>query len=297
MLDSKFVFTLATLVAIVMAVCKTDASPTPNEGFWMTSVPRTTQAVTLRKQGNTVTAMGQNYGLSSPASTAFLSTPGFSSMPPPRFDTQQLSSTITYNAPTEKYMASTPSDPLGPSCNNTRGSVEGYGCTRGCGSQCTCRASASNTEENDSYQAALRKLRGDGGVTQMSSAPVPVGDLTTTANADGEAVPTVHYQQYMFATAKNRLRQHGDMIRGDLPINPDCTNTGWFKVSANPATALHAGALAVMGGLDMDTPKQVAKLQFMASGGHVDTIAGVDMTANFQSELGSSFSGVNVQTF
>jgi hypothetical protein len=67
------------------------------------------------------------------------------------------------------------------------------------------------------------------------------------------------YDRYVFANQKDRLRQDADFIRGDLPITP--LTTGWFTPSANPQTALRTGALAVMGGVNNDTSKQLLAMK------------------------------------
>jgi hypothetical protein len=316
--DSKFVLTLAGLLALVFAICKVDATPKSKEGFWGVSVPRTVTMETVRNRGGVVTSMPQNYGLGSPASTSFISTPNFQGQLSPRFDGQQLSSNITYNAPGERYMAA-PSYPLKTGCSTTtsyEGFVENYGCSRGCKDSCNCPATkfgcgsmpGSNghgtapmpggnghgLSPNESRVNGLKKLRGD---SISTGSTVPVGNLLSEMDASGEEVPTVFYQRYRFANANSRLRAHGDPIRGDLAIQPDCSNNGWFKVSVDPSTALQGGAMNVMGGNNNETSNELAKLQYLSTGGQSTTFAGVDLSNSFVSDLGTQFAGLDVRTF
>ena len=85
----------------------------------------------------------------------------------------------------------------------------------------------------------------------------------------------------MFVNKRNRTQAQGDPIRGDIPVAP--CNTGWFQVSANPATMLKQSALAVMGGVGSGGNTQAernASLIYDVTAGLVTPIGGVDYSRN-----------------
>jgi len=108
---------------------------------------------------------------------------------------------------------------------------------------------------------------------------MPKPSTMKVVDATGQAAEVVCYDRYIVANNNSRLRSQGDMIRGDLPIQP--CSTGWFQVSANPAIDLQQGALAVMGGVNNQTAQDLASLINCTSGGADTTIGGVDMSNQF----------------
>jgi hypothetical protein len=106
------------------------------------------------------------------------------------------------------------------------------------------------------------------------------GLLLTTG--EGDIVQPVTYDRFMFSNKKSRLREHGDPIRGDLPIIPH--NSDWFRPSVQPHIDLKEGAMQVMGGFDNDTNNQLSLLMAASAGNAMQTFGGM----NFSGEDGLS---------
>ena len=106
------------------------------------------------------------------------------------------------------------------------------------------------------------------------------GLLLTTG--EGDVVQPVTYDRFMFSNKKSRLREHGDPIRGDLPIIPH--NSDWFRPSVQPHIDLKEGAMQVMGGFDNDTNNQLSLLMAASAGNAMQTFGGM----NFSGEDGLS---------
>lgn len=106
------------------------------------------------------------------------------------------------------------------------------------------------------------------------------GLLLTTG--EGDIVQPVTYDRFMFSNKKSRLREHGDPIRGDLPIIPH--NSDWFRPSVQPHIDLKEGAMQVMGGFDNDTNNQLSQLMAASAGNALQTFGGM----NFSGEDGLS---------
>jgi hypothetical protein len=87
----------------------------------------------------------------------------------------------------------------------------------------------------------------------------------TTVNALGAPQEVFVQNTLMYGLTKSRLSALGDMIRGDLPIVPDCKS--WFNVSVMPQRDLQQGALAVMGGPLNETQASLAALQTQSNMG------------------------------
>jgi hypothetical protein len=104
------------------------------------------------------------------------------------------------------------------------------------------------------------------------------GLLLTTG--EGDIVQPVTYDRFMFSNKKSRLREHGDPIRGDLPIIPH--NSDWFRPSVQPHIDLKEGAMQVMGGFDNDTNNQLSLLMAASAGNAMQTFGGM----NFSGEDG-----------
>jgi Family of unknown function (DUF5850) len=106
------------------------------------------------------------------------------------------------------------------------------------------------------------------------------GLLLTTG--EGDIVQPVTYDRFMFSNKRSRLREHGDPIRGDLPIVPH--NSDWFRPSVQPHIDLKEGAMQVMGGFDNDTNNQLSMLMSASAGNAMQTFGGM----NFSGEDGLS---------
>jgi hypothetical protein len=100
------------------------------------------------------------------------------------------------------------------------------------------------------------------------------GLLLTTG--EGDIVQPVTYDRFMFSNKKSRLREHGDPIRGDLPIIPH--NSDWFRPSVQPHIDLKEGAMQVMGGFDNETNNQLSLLMAASAGNAMQTFGGMNFS-------------------
>ncbi|ABF82137.1 hypothetical protein MIV107R [Invertebrate iridescent virus 3] len=99
-----------------------------------------------------------------------------------------------------------------------------------------------------------------------------VSALDPLLTADGDASQPIVYDRFIYANKKSRLRQHGDPIRGDLPIIPH--NSDWFRPSVTPHLDLKEGALQAIGGFDNGTNNQLSALMNASAGNALQTFGG-----------------------
>jgi hypothetical protein len=85
-------------------------------------------------------------------------------------------------------------------------------------------------------------------VSELDGISLPIGTMSTIDNTSTEDNGEIVYDRYVFANRTSRLRQYGDPIRGDIPIEPSKLN--YFRPSANPQFDLQEGALNVIAGCD-----------------------------------------------
>lgn len=109
-----------------------------------------------------------------------------------------------------------------------------------------------------------------------SETPFANDGLLTTG--EGDIVQPVTYDRFMFSNKKSRLREHGDPIRGDLPIIPH--NSDWFRPSVQPHIDLKEGAMQVMGGFDNDTNNQLSLLMAASAGNAMQTFGGMNFSGD-----------------
>jgi len=102
------------------------------------------------------------------------------------------------------------------------------------------------------------------------------GLMLTTG--EGDIVQPVTYDRFMFSNKRSRLREHGDPIRGDLPIIPH--NSDWFRPSVQPHIDLKEGAMQVMGGFDNDTNNQLSMLMAASAGNAMQTFGGMNFSGD-----------------
>lgn len=100
--------------------------------------------------------------------------------------------------------------------------------------------------------------------------------------SEGDIIQPVTYDRFMFANKRSRLREHGDPIRGDLPIIPH--NSDWFRPSVQPHIDLKQGAMQVMGGFANDVNNELSQLMAASAGNALQTFGGV----NFSGDTGLS---------
>jgi hypothetical protein len=118
-----------------------------------------------------------------------------------------------------------------------------------------------------------------------SDTPFANDGLLTTG--EGDVVQPIIYDRFMFSNKRSRLREHGDPIRGDLPIIPH--NSDWFRPSVQPHIDLKEGAMQVMGGFDNETNNQLSLLMATSAGNAMQTFGGVNFSGDdgLSSQMGA----------
>ena len=118
----------------------------------------------------------------------------------------------------------------------------------------------------DSYLAGLRQGNKSYSGNKESS-PVnslPLSDMDSSLGDDQDEENTMIYDRYIYANGRNggwRASSSGssDLIRGDLAVNVDPCQKGWFQSSLTPAD-LRRGALTVISGPSGDSNNTAAEL-------------------------------------
>jgi hypothetical protein len=326
MLDSKFLFTLVGLVVAVMAICNLNNTAKSHEGWNNSGFSRTVkvmrEVIPTGKSNNMNGAYSlQNNYQSILGEQKFFQTPSFQSNLSPRFGNVDYGANIKYNMPAYKNQAV-------PCVPTTFGKMatEGYkqntrenynptcgagGCGGGCGVP-SCGKGGTGSSMNkgnasyagkegskipegpsasSNYQNALNQ---DYSTMNPGSDLVAVNDMTTL-NSLGDSSQPIVYDRYIYASQKSKLNALGCPIRGDLPIVP--SNTGWFSPSVTPNIDLRQGAMSIIGGAGNDTASSLGQLAFVASGGVQNVSAGMNMSNQYQQQLGQGMSSINVQSF
>lgn len=104
----------------------------------------------------------------------------------------------------------------------------------------------------------------------------------------GEETP-IPVDVYVYGLQKSPKVRDSDWIRGDVPI--PVQNQGWFNVSANPSVDLRQGALAVLGGVNNETAKELMALKASSLGTSQNVGSGIKYTVEKSHYLSSSLGG------
>lgn len=114
--------------------------------------------------------------------------------------------------------------------------------------------------------------------------------------SEGDIIQPVTYDRFMFANKRSRLREHGDPIRGDLPIIPH--NSDWFRPSVQPHIDLKQGAMQVMGGFANDVNNELSQLMAASAGNALQTFGGVNFSGDtgLNAQMGAFMSSPMLST-
>jgi hypothetical protein len=250
MFDGKFIATLLAVAVSVFAICNFNAHKvTSNEGFGMNP------SGTWIKQSEMSTNSGDFYSI-----------PGnYQAMLSPRHNGVNYGTYARHNPPDINKLAAPP-HPL------TYGQMASGNSTNGCTRESF--SSASPYMEPNHSTGNYKSITGD---YTLPTDMLPVQNMSTinTVSENGEPIQAIIVDRLIHVNRNSRLRRHGDMIRGDLPIQPH--KHSWFTPSVHPIIDLQQGAMNVMGGLTNETALAMAEL-INTTSGH-STISGVDMTS------------------
>lgn len=218
------------------------------------------------------------------------SVPGtFHAAIPPRQASTDYGAGLRYKMPDDQYLGTS----MGSIHQEAPPTKENYG-------SCSNNMISSNVPQANysasNYGTKLASLPRRQVVSQVRS-EVPQQALKVNALGQmeqPECNPIV-YDRFIYANQKNRNLVGADFLRGDIPITPQPSQ--WFSVAANPQTMLREGALAVMGGLDNNTTKELLALKSASSGGLVDTGSGVNFTVQKSMYGSTAGRGLKVSAF
>lgn len=295
MKNLNVIATILGLGLAIVLICKLSAGTKTREGYFtMTPMTYVVQPSAKAKDGQLV-GLGSSVLYNSEEQSRkgpgkgefFQAGPHFQANLSPRMMPGDYGANIRYNLPSRENLA-VPCHPLtfGNMVNKTGtcDSKEGFcgSCAGGCGTT-SCGKGGANPSDKavrspnlppPNYSASgFNEAQGKLQYTEVTDM-LPMGDMTTMGDpATGEATQTINYQNFMYANQRSRYVQHGDWFRGDLAITP--CETGWFRPSVHPNIDLRQGALAVMGGIDNETSKDLFNLQNASVGGTLQSFAGV----------------------
>jgi len=269
-MNKQYIIVIVILVLIAVSVgiyfiVKNNQKTSTNEGFGLPS--RAIRVDRVAAASREAAAKGQ-----------FYSVPGtYQSMISPRFSNVGYNAYIRYNRPEQKNMG-VPSDPI--SYGKLVDEVENY--TPSCNQ-------VEMSEATQNYHDTMNAVEGDSEPTNM----LPVADMSSVS-MDEDTQPIV-YDRFYYANRNTRLRSQGDQIRGDLPIVP--CETGWFRPSVTPSIDLQAGAMNVLAGPGNEHAKALSKLIYETSGKTDTTIAGVDLSTEYNTTLSAGSNDITVTAF
>ena len=217
-----------------------------------------------------------------PGKTDFYTVPGtYQAMIAPRAASMNYGSNIKYNLPSVENLA-IPPNPL------TFSNMVKEGYSGGCaGSDQKPFMSGNVTSPGYSagnYQNMLNKSYDSDPVKASNAIQVnlPIRDMTMVddGGADETITQPIIYDRFMVANRNSRIRSQGDMLRGDLPIEP---RTGeMFAPSVQPNLDLQLGAMNVMGGFNNSTSQQLANLVYDTTSGATQISGGKNLNTHFK---------------
>ena len=322
MFDSKLIITLVTMIVSILCF-----QSNIKENF--INYPRTLKVDTVHKSKNGEVSL-KNPILhqinSSGDSTlkaqnqlkpdlGWVSRPSLQSQISTRFDSgNKYGANIKTRPPAHENLG-VPSEPFEP-VNNSK--CQGCGCATKENYCIGCNKTSCGMVPNEPYAGGAKMLEAGtatgnynrvrdasiGGSHKVNTnSSIPVSSMRAAASPgagegdgddSGNAEQPIVYDRLMYATSKSKLRQHGDHIRGDLPIVP-CQQS-WFRPSVNPSVDLHQGAMQILGGTG-DVQKGMEELIYTTTAGYKNTIGGADLSTQLSSDFSSGLSDLSVTAF
>lgn len=303
MVDAKFLLTLVGLTAAVVALCKMDLRQPTVEGWNGVQLGRKMMPYAKFPNGQE-TAVGGNFmNPNMMGSGKFVQVPNYQAILSPRMNGGvDFGANIRYSMPAYENQA-VPCDPLAmgdmakenytkenypTSCG--KGGLSNYDMAVAGGNVMSPNYSVGNYSQ---VEGSLKEA-----APNVVTSELPIGTMTTM-DALGNVEQPVMYNRMVYAPRlKSRLSGRGDPIRGDLAITP--CQSGWFSVYPTLNVDLQEGAMNVLGGVNTDLMKLLAK----STSGTVDTFGGVNladsgmnMSPQVTSELKSALSDVELTAF
>jgi hypothetical protein len=269
MFDSKFYTTMVSLVVAVVLICNYNPKKEEIMEKWTSNIGTRLSRSTIIKPQNGIES-GKN----------------LQANPSPRFTNVSLPATLNHSLASGgcSHLANCGSNSLSAALSADKQSVESFtNMVRENYNQkpvdgCAACPSVGNPTFMSEPVMAANYAAGDFNKKEENrfedTSTLPITGMETL-NVLGEDTQVINIDRLMYANKKSRLRQHGDPIRGDLPIVP-CKG-GWFRPSVNVSTDLMQGALSVMGGFDGEQQKDLTALINTESMGTVGSVAGISL--------------------
>jgi hypothetical protein len=224
----------------------------------------------------------------SPAKFPFYSNPKFEANISPRNSGGVGIRSITQLRPTDYANQAVPRNPV--SYNSREDFREPYASTCTKQFQGDCKLPQADYAQGN-YNQKIADLQGEAGL-QASSAGQSAR-LGTIITETGDEKNVLMIDRLVYSTSSggsSRFSGQSDLIRGDLPVQPNCDSAGsmWSTSAARqPATALRQGMLNILG--DADTTAKMYQLVNANSGYTTSIVGGVpvdQLSAKQQTTLG-----------
>lgn len=148
----------------------------------------------------------------------------------------------------------------------------------GCGaSPCGCASGNNGYGQQDTLPADYSPFDATGmtlPISGMTAYEVPAAP-EDRMDAQGEIQSVICRSRLMYSTQQRYGSHVGDRIRGDIAVS-GCQTVS--KTAARAADSLHAGAFAVMNGINAKTPQHTAAAIAADTGAAISTLGGVDLS-------------------
>ncbi|MDC0230787.1 hypothetical protein OAK19_02385 [Aureispira] len=243
--------------------------PVQNTG--MSLMPPPQAAVAPRQVGMT-RGLARHNGTTQ-GSAEYYTVPGtYQANLSPRIMSQGFGANIKYNAPPESLMALKAKNPM----------------------MLANQVEKQNLRENFVYdvgsgpslqQRQTAQLSGNSIGDSIPALPAPT---MNNSFADSNGQNAINMTRFMWSNSYRREQGQGDMIRGDIPVNPSCLTSKKYFVPAaanTPSQVLQGGAMFAMGGVGNGTPQQTAMLSMQAAGGSFNAIGGTTVNVPMTTPL------------
>jgi hypothetical protein len=225
-----------------------------------------------------------------PVQFPFYSNPQFEANISPRNSGGVGIRSITQLRPTDYANQAVPRNPV--SYNSREDYREPYASTCNTQFQGDCTLPRAGYAQGD-FNQRIAEVKGEGGLT--AAAAGQSAKLGTIITETGDEKNVLMIDRLVYSTASggsSRFSGQSDLIRGDLPVQPNCDSAGgmWATAAARqPATALRQGMLNILG--DSDTTAKMYQLINTNSGYTTSIVGGVpvdQLSSKQQTMLGIS---------
>lgn len=225
-----------------------------------------------------------------PVQFPFYSNPQFQANISPRNSGGVGIRSITQLRPTDYANQAVPRNPV--SYNSREDYREPYASTCNTQFKGDCTLPQTGYAQGD-FNQRIAEVKGEGGLVAATAGQS--AKLGTIITETGDEKNVLMIDRLVYSTSSggsSRFSGQSDLIRGDLPVQPNCDSAGsmWATAAARqPATALRQGMLNILG--DADTTAKMYQLVNANSGFTTSIVGGVpvdQLSTKQQTMLGIS---------